>query len=165
MTDRLAYRIAYSAMVLALAVACTPAAETDGASAPATTEQPPIAPPTTEPATSADPNTADTLSTTTLADPTAPATPTAPAVPAATPEELASGAGAYARTCAMCHGAKGEGSPAGAAIASRDVAAITSKITKGQVNPGDKMPPMGGMMSPEDVANVAKFVAAGFPAQ
>ena len=167
MTNRLAYRIAYSAMVLALAVACTPAAETDGASAPATTEQPPIAPPTTEPATSADPNTADTLSTTTPADPAAPTAPAAaaPAAPTATPEELASGSGAYARTCAMCHGAKGEGSPAGAAIASRDVAVITNKITKGQVNPGDKMPPMGGMMSSEDVANVAKFVAAGFPVQ
>ena len=79
--------------------------------------------------------------------------------------DLAAGRSAYAATCAMCHGAKGEGSPAGSAITAKDVAAITTKITKGQVNPGDKMPPMGGMMSAEEVTNVAKWVAAGFPAQ
>lgn len=163
-SNRLAYRIAYSVMVFALAAACTPGGETDGASAPPATEEPAIAPPT-EPTTSADPNTTDTLTTTTSADPAAATTTPTTTAPAATPAELASGASAYARTCAMCHGAKGEGTPAGAAIASRDIAAISNKITKGQVNPGDKMPPMGGMISPEEVANVAKFVAAGFPAQ
>ncbi|MDP3737015.1 MAG: cytochrome c [Hyphomonadaceae bacterium] len=161
MTNRLAYRIAYSAMVFALAAACTPGGETDGASAPPAADQPAIAPPT-EPTTSADPNTTDTLTTTTPADPAAT---TPAAAPAATPEELASGASAYARTCAMCHGARGEGSPAGSAITAKDAAVIANKITKGQINPGDKMPPMGGMMSPEEVAHVAKFVAAGFPAQ
>ena len=171
MTNRLAYRIVYSAMVFALAAACTPGGETDGASAPAGPEQPPIAAaPATEPATSADPNTTDTLATATPADPAAATTAdapgaAAPAAQAATPAELANGAGAYARTCAMCHGSKGEGSPAGSAIATKDVGVIAAKITNGQVNPGDKMPPMGSMMSADDIDDVAKWVAAGFPAQ
>ena len=79
-TNRLAYRIAYSAMVFALAAACTPGGETDGASAPVGPEQPSIAAaPATEPATSADPNTTDTLTTAKPADPAAAATAGAPA--------------------------------------------------------------------------------------
>jgi mono/diheme cytochrome c family protein len=63
----------------------------------------------------------------------------------------------------MCHGAKGEGTPAAAAIASRDVVVIVNKVTTGPINPGDRMPSMAAMMAPGEVEAVAKFVAAGFP--
>jgi mono/diheme cytochrome c family protein len=63
----------------------------------------------------------------------------------------------------MCHGPKGEGTPAGSAIASRDAAAIANKITKGVINPGERMPAMGGMLSAEEIDDVSKFVAAGLP--
>jgi mono/diheme cytochrome c family protein len=157
-TSREAYRLAYAAMVLILAVACTPAAEE-----PAPAVEAPITQPADTATGPAAPNSADTLAS---APPEATGVPpagasTAPA--AATPEELASGRAAFARTCAMCHGAKGEGTPAAAAIATRDVAAIVNKVTKGPINPGDRMPAMAGMMSGDEVDDVAKFVAAGLP--
>lgn len=161
MTSRDAYRLSYAAMVLALTVACTPAAE-ETASAPPADATPVIAPPADTPSGPAAPNTADTLASAPPEQNVAPA-PAAAAPAAATPEELASGRSAYARTCAMCHGAKGEGTPAAAAIATRDVAAIANKITKGPINPGDRMPAMAAMMSGDEVDDVAKFVAAGFP--
>ena len=157
-TSREAYRRAYAAMVLALAVACTPAAEEPDPA----TDAPAIAPPADTATGPAAPNTSDTLASAppepTVAPPAAAST-----APAATPEELASGRAAFARTCAMCHGAKGEGTPAAAAIATRDVAAIANKVTKGPINPGDRMPAMAAMMSGDEVDDVAKFVAAGLP--
>jgi len=157
LTSRDACRLSYAAMVLALTVACTPAAEeTAPAAAPAADLTAP-ADTATGPAA---PNSADTLATA-PSDPAGAAPAAASA--AATPEELASGRAAYSRTCAMCHGAKGEGTPAAAAIASRDTAVIANKVTKGGINPGDRMPPMAPMMAPGEVEAVAKFVAAGFP--
>ena len=44
------------------------------------------------------------------------------------------------------------------------VAVIKEKITKGMVNPGDKMPPMGAALSADQLDALAKFVAAGLPA-
>jgi mono/diheme cytochrome c family protein len=143
-TSRDVCRLSYAAMVLALTVACTPAAD-ETASAPPAAEPPAITA-TTEQITAPPPAAASTA-------------------PAATPEELASGRSAYARTCSMCHGAKGEGTPAAAAIASRDVAVIADKITRGAINPGDRMPPMAAMMSGDELDDVAKFVAAGLPAE
>jgi mono/diheme cytochrome c family protein len=157
-TSREAYRLAYAGMVLALAVACTPAAE-EPAQAPAA-EAPAITPPADTATGPAAPNTADTLA---AAPPDQAAAPPAAAPAAVTPEELASGRAAYARTCAMCHGAKGEGTPAAAAIVSRDAAVIADKVAKGAINPGDRMPSMAAMMAPGEVEAVAKFVAAGFP--
>jgi mono/diheme cytochrome c family protein len=174
-TSREAYRLAYAAMVLALAVACTPAVEEPAPAA----EAPAITPPADTATGPAAPNTTDTLATPApetappdqaAASPAATATPapSAAAPPAAapvalTPEELATGRAAYARTCAMCHGAKGEGTPAAAAIVSRDLAVIANKIVKGPINPGDRMPAMSAMLSAAEIEAVAKFVAAGFP--
>ena len=160
MTSRDACRLAYAAMVFALAVACTPAANETTPAA----ETPAIAPPADTATSPAAPNTTDTLATTPPEPTTAPPPAAASTTPAAaTPEELASGRAAYSRTCAMCHGAKGEGTPAAAAITSREVAVIANKITKGAINPGDRMPAMAAMMSGDEVDDVAKFVAAGFP--
>jgi mono/diheme cytochrome c family protein len=158
-TSREAYRIAYAAMVFALVVACTPAAEE---SAPVA-EAPAITAPADTATGPAAPNTADTLATAPPEQTTAPPAASAATAPAATPEELVTGRAAYSRTCAMCHGARGEGTPAAAAIASRDAAVIADKITKGAINPGDRMPPMAAMMAPGELDAVAKFVAAGLP--
>lgn len=156
MTSRDACRLSYAAMVLALTVACTPAAEE---TAPAAEPAADITAPADTATGPAAPNTTDTLAAT-PSDQTG----SAPAAgTGATPEELASGRAAYSRTCAMCHGAKGEGTPAAAAIASRDVVVIVNKVTTGPINPGDRMPSMAAMMAPGEVEAVAKFVAAGFP--
>lgn len=45
-----------------------------------------------------------------------------------------------------------------------EVAVIKEKVTKGMVNPGDKMPPMGAALSADQLDSLAKFVAAGLPA-
>jgi mono/diheme cytochrome c family protein len=152
--------------------ACTPSTETEVAAAPPIETAAPdvpvtdIAAPTaaTGPASA---NTSDTLSSTPPAQTTIPASAPAPAPQApasASKAELDAGAGVYARTCAMCHGPTGQGVPnMGAALVSKDVAAIKNKVTKGTVNPGDKMPPMGAAMSASDLDAVAKYVAAGLP--
>lgn len=160
MTSRDAFRLAYAAMVLGLTVACTPAAE-EPAAAPAA--EAPVVPPADTATGPAAPNTTDTLASAPPGQTVAPPAVAASTAPAATPEELASGRAAFARTCAMCHGAKGEGTPAAAAIATRDVAVIANKIIKGPINPGDRMPTMAAMMSGDEVDDVAKFVAAGLP--
>jgi len=179
LSDRLAYRLAYAAMVLSLAAACTPG-ETDIAAAPAAPAQPDIAAPAAESGPAA-PNTPDTLASAPAADPEAavPAS-AAPPAPAATPPanalapppaasatapDLALGAAAWARTCAVCHGADGKGTQMAAAIVTRSVDAVKTKVVKGTINPGDKMPPMGAALSAEELEAVAHFVAAGFTAQ
>jgi mono/diheme cytochrome c family protein len=159
-TSRDACRLSYAAMVLALTVACTPAAEE---ATPASEPAADLTAPADTATGPAAPNTTETLAAAPPEQTIAPGASASPATPAATPEELASGRGAYARTCALCHGAKGEGTPAAAAIATRDVAVIASKIAKGPINPGDRMPAMAAMMSGDEVDDVAKFVAAGFP--
>ena len=154
----------------ALATACTPAAETPAAEAPPAAE---IAEPTSPSGPAAE-NTTDSLAST-PADATAPgATPapaappaaTTPAAPAAGPTaaELANGRSTYVQTCAMCHGPGGAGTPMGVALtAGLDYAAIREKVTKGKVAPTDTMPPMGAMLSEDQLDDLAKFVEAGLP--
>ncbi len=154
-----------TASVFALAAACTPAAE---APAPATPEAAPIAEPA-PPSGPAAENTSDSLSTT----PAAPSATPAPAAPTGslkvtdspTLEQTAAGRATYAATCAMCHGPAGQGTQMGVALTNGlEVAVIKEKVTKGMVNPGDKMPPMGAALSADQLDALAKFVAAGLPA-
>ena len=166
---------------LAVLAACG-GPSTDGAKpeAPATSD---IAAPTPDSGPAA-PNTTDTLSSTPAETPppaavppavVPPTTPPAPTPVSATPTaqptgptkaELAAGAGVYTRTCAMCHGPTGGGTAMGVPLAAaKDIAKIKEKVTKGVVATGDKMPPMGAALSAEDLDAVAKYVAAGMPAQ
>lgn len=158
-----------AAASIALA-ACNPAPSEP---APETPPPAPIAEPTAPSGPAAE-NTSDSLSTTPPTDvaatppaatPAPPATPAAPPAAAAGPtkEELANGAAVYARTCAMCHGPNGAGTAMGVALtAGHEYAAIKEKITKGPMNTGDKMPPLGGALSADDLDDVSKFVENGF---
>jgi len=154
-----------TASVFALAAACTPAANEP---APATPEAAPIAE-VTAPSGPAAENTTDSLSTTPAADPAAAPAPAAPASAAAasgpTTAELTAGRATYAASCAMCHGPTGQGTQMGVALTNGlEVPVIKEKVTKGMVNPGDKMPPMGAALSDDQLDALAKFVAAGLPA-
>lgn len=154
----------------ALATACTPAAETPAAEAPPAAE---IAEPTSPSGPAAE-NTTDSL-TSTPADAAAPAATPAPAAPPAvttpaapaagpTAAELANGRSTYVQTCAMCHGPAGAGTPMGVALtAGLDYAAIREKVTKGKVAATDTMPPMGAMLSEDQLDDLTKFVEAGLP--
>lgn len=159
------------AAAIALA-ACNPA-ETPAPVAPPPAD---IAAPT-EPSGPAAENTSDSLSSTPPTDaattPAAPgATPAPPAAttPAAPPAaagptkaELDNGAAVYARICAMCHGPSGAGTAMGVALtAGHEYASIKEKITKGMINPGDKMPPLGAALSADDLDDVSKYVESGF---
>ncbi len=175
MSDRLAYRAAYAAMVLALAAACTPG-EADPIPAPAA--QSDIVAPTPDAAPPVA-NTSETLASSPASELPAPAEPAAtpaaaaadlsPAPPAPTaetaPVDLALGAAAWARTCAMCHGPDGKGTQMAKAIATRSIEVVKNKVTKGTINPGDKMPPLGAALSAEELEAVSHFVAGGFKAQ
>jgi mono/diheme cytochrome c family protein len=148
----------------ALFAACTPAAEE---AAPATPPPAPIAEEPAGPSGPAAENTTESLSTA-PADTAAPAA--APASPAASTgpstEELANGRAIYAGagSCAMCHGPTGQGTQMGIALtAGLDYEAVKEKIVKGMVNPGEKMPPMGGALSADQLDDLAQFVAAGLP--
>ena len=162
-----------AAAAVALA-ACTPAAETP---APEVAAPADIAAPAPEAGPAAE-NTTDTLASAPPADTatpapaapvtTAPAAAAPPAAPAAaagpTKEELAAGAAVYARTCAMCHGPTGAGTQMGVGLtAGLDYEVIKEKVTKGPINPGDKMPPLGAAMSASDLSAVARFIEAGLP--
>jgi mono/diheme cytochrome c family protein len=153
-----------TASVFALAVACTPAANEP---APATPDAAPIAE-AAPPSGPAAENTTDSLSTTPATDPAAAPTPAAPATtPAAAPAtaDFTAGRAAYAATCAMCHGPTGAGTQMGVALANGlEAAVVKEKVTKGMINPGDKMPPMGAALSAEQLDSLAKFVEAGLPA-
>lgn len=150
---------------LALFAACTPAADEP---APATPPPAPIAEEPAGPSGPAAENTTDSLSTTPAMDMAAPApaaaTPAASAGPTA--EELANGRAVYAGagSCAMCHGPTGQGTQLGVALtAGLDYDAVKEKIVKGMVSPGEKMPPMAGPLSAEQLDDLSKFVAAGLP--
>lgn len=152
----------------ALATACTPAAETPAAEVPPAAE---IAEPTSPSGPAAE-NTTDSLASTPAdasapgAAPAAPPATATPAAPAAGPTaaELANGRSTYAQTCAMCHGPAGAGTPMGVALtAGLDYAAIKEKVVKGKINPTDAMPPMGAMLSEDQLDDLAKFVEAGLP--
>lgn len=70
----------------------------------------------------------------------------------------------YARTCAMCHGPTGAGTQMGVGLtAGHEFAVIKEKVTKGPINSGDKMPPLGAAMSPTDLDDVAHYIEAGLP--
>ncbi len=79
----------------------------------------------------------------------------------ASAEDIASGRAAFTRTCAGCHG------PTGAGIAGvgptlvgvTDAENITKQIREG----GGRMPPMGALLSSEEVANIVHFVTGGMP--
>ena len=153
-----------TASVFALAAACTPAANEPAPAAPAPAPIAEVAPPSGPAAE----NTTDSLSS------AAPAA-TPPAAPAAagsikvtdspTLEQTAVGRTAYMASCAMCHGPAGQGTQMGVALTNGlEVAVIKEKVTKGAVNPGDKMPAMGAALSAEQLDALAKFVAAGLPA-
>lgn len=157
-----------TASAFALAAACTPAANEP---APATPEAAPIV--ETAPAAPSGPaaeNTPDSL-----ASAPAPATPAAPAASAPAPAapaaaagpsaaQLAEGRASFAQGCAMCHGPTGQGTQMGVALTNGlEVAVVKEKVTKGMINPGDKMPPMGAALSPSQLESLAQFVAAGLP--
>lgn len=148
---------------IALAAACTPAANEP---APAAPEAAPIAE-ATPPSGPAAENTPDSLATAPTADAAAPpAAPAATPAPAAAPltADLSAGRAAYAATCAMCHGPAGQGTQMGVALANGlEAAVVKEKVTKGMVNPGDKMPPMGAALSASQLDSLAQFVAAGLP--
>jgi mono/diheme cytochrome c family protein len=149
-----------TASAFALAAACTPAAQEP---APATPAAAPIVETTPPPSGPAAENTTDSLSSTAPAATPVPATPAAAAGP--TTAELTAGRGTYTATCAMCHGPAGQGTQMGVALTNGlEVAVIKEKVTKGMVNPGDKMPPMGAALSADQLDALAKFVAAGLPA-
>ena len=80
---------------------------------------------------------------------------------AATPEELAGGRKVYADMCSVCHGANGQGIPSGPPKVTglTDIVAIRLRVQAG----GIEMPPMAGMLTPQQIDLVAKFVAAGLP--
>lgn len=150
----------------ALAAACTPAANEP---APAAPEAAPIAEAAPPSGPAAD-NTTESLAS---APPVEPAvTPPAPAAPASikvtdspTLEQIATGRATYTATCAMCHGPSGQGTVMGVALTNGlEIAVIKEKVTKGMVNPDDKMPPMGAALSADQLDALAKFVAAGLPA-
>jgi mono/diheme cytochrome c family protein len=80
---------------------------------------------------------------------------------AVTPELLAKGRGVYDRTCALCHGATGEGMPNGAPTLAglKDFAKVRQKVATG----GVQMPPMSAMLPDSDIDAVAHFITAGMP--
>jgi mono/diheme cytochrome c family protein len=80
----------------------------------------------------------------------------------ATAAQLANGRAIYARSCAACHGPTGAGQGNAPQLGNLDdVAAIAAKIRSG----GVEMPPMSALLSTADIDDVARFVAAGLPAQ
>lgn len=154
-----------TASAFVLAAACTPAANEP---APVTPEATPIVEPTAPPASGpAAENTTDSLASapTTGATPAAPAATPAPAAAAGpSAAQLAEGRSTFAQSCAMCHGPAGQGTQMGVALTNGlDVAVIKEKVTKGMINPGDKMPPMGAALSASQLESLAQFVAAGLP--
>jgi mono/diheme cytochrome c family protein len=155
-----------TASIFALAAACTPAANEPAPPAPETA---PIAE-ATAPSGPAAENTPDSLaSSPAAATPATPAAATAPGglkvADSPTLEQIAVGRTSYMASCAMCHGPSGQGTQMGVALTNGlEVAVIKEKITKGMVNPGDKMPPMGAALSADQLDALAKFVAAGLPA-
>jgi mono/diheme cytochrome c family protein len=154
-----------TASALILADACNPSATDAPAPAPAPTA--PIADPATPaPSGPAAENTTDSLAST----PAAPAAPVTVAPGGVTVgdsptlEQLAAAKTAYASTCAMCHGPTGQGTQMGVSLVNGlEIAVIKEKVTKGMINPGDKMPPMGAAMSADTLDALAKFIAAGLP--
>src|SRR5262249_30005765 len=75
----------------------------------------------------------------------------------ATPEEIAMGRDAYAKTCAICHGPTGQGIQGGSAppiAGRRDTGEVARVINSGQ----GEMPSMAAGLTPEQISAIAKFV-------
>ncbi len=91
----------------------------------------------------------------------APAAVPAPQAIAATPDEILNGRIVYSRACVMCHGPTGGGIPGGPPKLTdkKDFPAIRRSIISG----GAQMPPMGAMLTSEEINDVSKFVANGMP--
>ncbi len=63
----------------------------------------------------------------------------------------------------MCHGPTGGGTQMGPGLTNGlEYEVIKEKVTKGPVNPGDKMPPLGAALSAAELDAVAKYVEGGF---
>jgi quinoprotein glucose dehydrogenase len=74
--------------------------------------------------------------------------------------DLDAGKAVYARACAACHGATGEGASAPALTAYSDMAGVVRMVRQG----GVEMPALAGVLKAEEIDQVAKFVAAGWRA-
>jgi len=91
--------------------------------------------------------------------PVAPAVEVAAAAPAGDTEpDLANGLAVFQASCAACHGPEGQGGGAGGGPALRgagDMAAVTALVRDGR----DQMPAFGGVLSAEQIRDVAGHVA------
>ncbi|MDP3738058.1 MAG: c-type cytochrome [Hyphomonadaceae bacterium] len=79
--------------------------------------------------------------------------------PAATQDELAVGGFLFANMCAKCHGRAGPG-VRGIAISRSDYAGIRETITRGTIVYGGNMPSMSGILSPDQIDDVTKYILA-----
>ncbi len=81
----------------------------------------------------------------------------------ATAEALAAGRQAYAQSCALCHGGDGRGVPGGSAPSLQALASL-DEIRAIVANGSAEMPPMNGILTPEQIDAVSRYVALGLPA-
>jgi len=85
------------------------------------------------------------------------------AAPTATPEELLAGREIYARSCAACHGIKGEGVDGSTSplYGLNNLDSIKSIIAQGSI----KMPPMKTLLTATEIDQVSRFVAVEMGSQ
>ena len=76
---------------------------------------------------------------------------------AATTTELEAGKAVYARACAACHGATGQGASGPGLTNYSDLVGAARMIRQG----GVEMPAMASLLKPEEIDQVAKYVANG----
>jgi mono/diheme cytochrome c family protein len=79
--------------------------------------------------------------------------------PTATQDELAAGGFLFANMCTKCHGQGGSGAR-GIAIRRSDYAGIKETITRGTIVYGGNMPSMSGILSPDQIDDVTKYILA-----
>jgi mono/diheme cytochrome c family protein len=79
--------------------------------------------------------------------------------PVATEDELVVGGFLFANMCAKCHGQGGSGAR-GIAIRRSDYAGIKETITRGTIVYGGNMPSMSGILSPDQIDDVTKYILA-----
>jgi quinoprotein glucose dehydrogenase len=80
----------------------------------------------------------------------------ATAAPSGTETELAAGRAGYARSCAVCHGERGEGIPGVSPSLGglEDLEAIVRAVERG----GIEMPPMNTLLTPQQIRAVSRYV-------
>jgi mono/diheme cytochrome c family protein len=83
----------------------------------------------------------------------------AEAEPVATQEELATGGFLFANMCGTCHGGAGQ-TGRRIAINRSDYAGIKEIIARGTIVYGGNMPAWTGILSPDQIDDVAKFILA-----